>query len=154
MLKIIKKQTVIRNGKKYYLLGIRKKDNKKVWLEDFSWDCDWYWGGGYIEIFTSNNPETARDIQEHTHFNILFLENPFYSWIDYFKASTLKEDEIWRLLDLMKQFYVLRDCAEVFQYGGHISTERTKEEINLEMAKKINEHIEKVIIPLVRKIFE
>jgi hypothetical protein len=153
-MKTLKKQVVEKWGKKYYLLGIRK-DNKKVWLEDFSWDCDWYWAGGYIEIFTSNNPERAKDIQEHTHFDSLFLKNPFDSWIDYFKASTLNEYEIWRLLDLMKQFYVLRDCAEVFLYGGHMTSEgRTEEEINKEMADKINKHIEKVIIPLVRKIFE
>ena len=40
------------NDKKYYLLGKRKEDNRKVWLEEGSWDCDWYWGLGYVEIFS------------------------------------------------------------------------------------------------------
>jgi hypothetical protein len=154
-MKTLKKQVVEKWGKKYYLLGIRKIDNKKVWLEDFSWDCDWYWKGGYIEIFTSNNIEKARDIREHTHFDILFLENLFDNWKEYFKASTLTNKEVWRLLDLMKQFYTLKSCAEVFRYGGYIISEgRTEEEINYEMVDKINKHIEKVIVPLVRKIFE
>jgi hypothetical protein len=154
-MKTMKKEVVEKWGRKFYLLGIRKKDNKKVWLEDFSFECGWYWGGGYVEVFTSNNPEKARDIQEYAHFDMLFLKNPFHSWEEYFKTSVLTDKEVWRLLDLMKQFYALRDCAEVYQYGGHMTNEgRTEEEIDKKMSDKINEHIEKVIIPLVRKIFE
>jgi len=144
----IKKKTIKKFGKEYFLLGIRKEDNKKVWLENFSWDCGWYWGGGYIEVFNRN----YTDIQEHTHFDSLFLGDPANDFWNYFKATTLTDKEIWRLLDLMRQFYILRDCAEVFQYGGHLSSERTKEEINKRLAKRINKHIETVIIPLVRKL--
>jgi hypothetical protein len=31
--------------------------NQKVYLTGFSWDCQWYWGGGYIR---------TKDIHTHT----------------------------------------------------------------------------------------
>ena len=32
-----------------FLIGIDKEDNF-IYIEDFNWDCDWYWGGGYVEL--------------------------------------------------------------------------------------------------------
>ena len=60
--------------------------------------------------------------------------------------------EWWRIKDLFKQFYTLRDAAEVFQYGGHCTMDkRNPAEINKEMAATLNKHIETVIIPEIRK---
>ena len=35
-------------GKKIYLLG-KDAEGVKYWLEEASWDCNWYYGFGYIE---------------------------------------------------------------------------------------------------------
>ena len=63
------------------------------------------------------------------------------------------EKNWWRIKDLYKQFYILKDSAEVFLYGGHcVSEGRNQLEIDKKMRDKINLHIEKVIIPEIIKV--
>ena len=40
----MKKYSFNKFGHKYYLLGA-DKEGIKYYLEEASWDCDWYWGG-------------------------------------------------------------------------------------------------------------
>ena len=164
--------------KKWYLGDLKDGHTpKRVYLYDFSWDCDWYWGGGYI----GNN-------QLHTHFNSCFLEVPdsrghslgaFYDpWTklpDYLKEEDVTrirngasvwenlsffldnaqygEQAWWRLKDLFKQFYIYKDAAGAFHSGGHCTSHgRVEEEINPVMEAMMNEHIEKVIIPQVHDV--
>ena len=159
------------------LLGYTKPEQygerRHLYLEGFTWNCDWYWGGGYI----GNSHSLA-------HFDGAFLDCPdprghplgsFYDpWTtppEYVTPERVKRVDngasVWaplefflddvpehisknwgRIKDLYEQFYVLRDAAEVFQYGGHCtSAGRTEAEIDKEMARAINLHIAKVIIP-------
>ena len=162
-------------------LGTTKGSNKeRIYLEGFSWDCKWYWGGGYI---TSKNM--------HCHFNGCFLDAPdtrghplgrFYDpWTklpDYLEEKDVSRirngcslwesitffldgcpDNIvknwWRIKDLYKQFYIYTAAAEAFQHGGHCSSDgRTEEEINKGKAEEINNHIQSVIIPEIVKVLE
>ena len=145
----MKKRTIEKFGYKFFLLG-KRKDGQKVWLREFKWDCGWYWGGGYIEIFTKN----GKDIQEHLHFDDLFLKGTksIDAINDYFKETVLSESEWWQLLDLFNQFYSIKKCAEVLQYGGGYSIipEQQKEK---NIAKKLNKYLECETIPLiVRKV--
>ena len=145
---------------KRYFLGVTT-DNQYIYMSDFSWDCGWYWGGGYLNIHT-NNRKYADCM---THFDSVFFDRTStvvevdknlhnISLVKaMFQKSTLTEKEWWRLMDLMKQFYSLREGAEVFQYGGHYTSwGRTDKEINLGLAEELNNHIENVIIPEVRKL--
>lgn len=128
---------------KYYL-GIRKADNKKVYLIAPSWDCGWYWGFGYIQTFS------RCDIYSHEHFDNLFLKNNIFdSFKEYFKETPLNNNEIWELLGYMKEFYVAREYAELLRHGNYL-TERAKCFID-EKNKKENENeikrINKIILP-------
>ena len=162
------------------LLGYTKPkqygERRPVFLEGFKWDCNWYWGGGYIG---------NRDF--HAHFNGAFLDvpdirghvlgnfvTPWQELREYQKenkvvlrnGAAVWEDigvflddvpphiaaNWWRIKDLYKQFYKLQNAAEVFQYGGHCTSEgRTEAEINKELARSINLHIAQVIIPEIAK---
>jgi len=65
-------------GRDVYLLGERKT-GEWVWLEAPQWNCDWYWGFGYIEEYTVNkHPERARDIQSHSHWSGLVGKQEYY----------------------------------------------------------------------------
>jgi len=147
---VLKKKTITPFGKEMYLLGRRRADNKKVYLENFSWDCGWYWSGGYLEVL--NRPHT--DISMHYHFERFGKDNNLKDGFDNeFKDTPFTEDEIWRLCDLFKQFYTLRECAEVFKWGGsYTSKGRTKQEIKPKLNITLNRHIETVIIPEILKI--
>ena len=144
-------------GKKNYLLGIGE-DNKKIWLVEPSWDCDWYWGFGYLETYTRRFGQT--DIDMHTHFDCLGKEknqNYYDAFKEYFKETTLADNEIWKLCDYMKTFYTLRKTAELFRHGnswytGQATIEELKRtdienEINKKMLPKLFEEIDKLLTP-------
>lgn len=152
---LIKKQTTIRFGEKRYLLGIRKKDNKKVYLTEASWDCGWYWGFGYVNAFTS------RDICDHQHFDSLFLNNNIYdSFKEYFKETPLTNDEIWALLGYMKEFYIMREYSDMLHSGNHITSkaknilqEKNQSANNLEYTR-INEVLMPELFEKIYKLLE
>ncbi len=160
--------------KKHWYLGNTKgKHSEAIYLEDFTWDCGWYWGGGYIG-----------NKNMHCHFNGCFLEVPdirghplgnfVTPWTvlnDHQKGARIIENGCsvweplttflsnaqytekrwWRIKDLFKQFYIFRAAAEAFRHGGHCSGDsRTPGEIKPSMAKDMNLHIEHVIIPAIR----
>ena len=147
---------------KWYLGKTKGLNSHGIWMDDFEWQCGWYWSGGYIGNF-----------DQHCHFDGCFLKIPDYRGhpLGNFKPQTLSNgaaiweplstflDDVqydanqwWRIKDLFKQFYTLKQAAEVFQFGGHCtSTGRLPEEINKEMAEKINNHLKNVIIPAIRK---
>ena len=143
-----------------------------VYLNGFSWDCDWYWGGGYIG-----------NRNFHAHFDGAFLDVPdvrghclgnFVSpWhgkgkvID--NGCSIWEnvafflDDVpehlsknwWRIKDLYKQFYIYKKAAEAFRHGGRCSSIGCDpREKNKEMEKAMNDHIEQVIIPQIMKVLE
>ena len=111
------KQIKYCGGEKMYLLGKNKLTGKKVWLVAPSWDCDWYWGFGYLEQFNNRN-----NLESHTHFDSQFFNRPnksgFDAFNEYFSECVLTTNEIWELLDYMRTFYSLKNCAGVFHRGG------------------------------------
>jgi len=128
------------------LCALGVKDGRTEYLYDFSWDCDWYWGGGYVG-----------NKHFHHHFDHLVSGNinMFDGFKRYYDSTKLSDEQLWRLCDLMKQFYSHRESADCFQWGGgYTSSDRNHEEINPELAKSLNEQIEKYIIPEVRKLLK
>lgn len=150
----MKKQTIEKFGNKYYLLGTRKEDNKKVWLEEGSFNCNWYWGVGYVEVFNHN----YTDISEHTHFDSLFLKRNIHdSFKNYFKETTLSDNEIWQLLELMQTIYTLREMSDtIHRRGSHITTTNIEREIfNDNIYKNMYDKINNDTIPaLLNTVYE
>jgi len=129
---------------KFKLCQLGKHGDEIEYLYDFSWDCGWYWGGGYV-----GNKNL------HHHFNGLKEGNInlYDAFTQYYSETKLSEHEIWRLCDLMKQFYSYRSSAECFKHGGHYtSSGRNDAEINKDLSETINNHIKTVIIPEVREL--
>ena len=61
------------HGEEYFLLG-KDNDDQPWYLKKATFDCDWYWGIGYVNTFTnSQSPEKSRDIWEFSRFDYLFL---------------------------------------------------------------------------------
>jgi len=153
-------------GKKIYLLGV-DKEGKNVWLEEPSWDCDWYWGFGYIERYTNNkNPERSRDILSHSHWDSeivgiidvwdekkqKFVKSEYIHHLNEnpnFKDTVLTDDESWELAELMNSFYILSKTAELLKNGcSGVTDNLAKDTIkNVEFRDKIN----KIILPEIFK---
>lgn len=126
---------------KHYLLGV-DSEGKKHYLKAPSWDCGWYWGFGYIHTFTT------RDIDCHYHFDSFGKEsNMFDGFKNQFAESVLTDSELWKLCELMKTFYILKETAEVLGRGGaHYTTNPCCEIIKNESEV---ERINKVVLPAI-----
>jgi hypothetical protein len=150
--------------KDLYLLGV-DSEGIKYWLESPSWDCNWYWGFGYVETFQANKmPSKAKDINSHSHIDSSFLGQQYeydyktsqYKKLEYihnlydcptFTRTTFSEKEGWTLSELFKSFYMLRGMAEMYHSGGaHITTNPCAHLLN---NKEQEDHINKVLIPAV-----
>lgn len=141
----IKKKKSHAFGKDIYLLGVDKHGDK-LWLEAASWDCNWYWGMGYVETYTNqDNPSIAKDITSHSHVDGLLKDCHHFNEV--LIESVLTDKESWELADLYKSFYTLKDTAEIFHTGN---SNLTTTGIDLK-DKQLETHINKVVLP---KIFE
>lgn len=144
----MKKQVKEAFGKKVYLLGA-DKEGTYYWLEEASWDCDWYWGFGYVETYTNNKcPEESRDIESHQHFDGLFLKGPKMCkdmFDEFFNETPLNDGEKWKLLELMKTIYTLKEYSEVVYRGGSNITSNPLMEV-IKSEEEYN-RINKTVLP-------
>lgn len=147
--------------KDVYLLGT-DEDDTKYWLEAPSWDCGWYWGFGYVETYQNNRkPSIARDIYSHQHINSSFtgkMENGEYIHNIYdchkLTAVTFTESEGWKLSELFRQFYLLKEMAD-FTHKDLPGCHVTSSPVNHGDLKDWNKKINEVMIPAITaKIIE
>lgn len=127
----MKKQRLKIFNKQNFLLGI-DRNGTKYYLKEFSWDCDWYWGGGYVETYTNNNhPQLSRDISSHSHFDHMFAngnKNAFDSFKEFFLQTPFEDKEIWKICELMNSFYTARKYSDMIHRGGANYTENPAKE--------------------------
>ena len=136
-----------------YLLG-ETNDGTRYYLEQATFDCDWYWGGGYVETYTNNKcPHLSGDICSHQHFDSLFFRQPrmdgFTAFKEFFFETPFTNDEIWKIVELMKSFYIAREYSDMLHRGGAHYTENPAKDTIMNDAeyKRINE----IVIPSIMK---
>lgn len=147
----------------HYLLGIGR-DGRKVWLLDFKPVINWGevdWCGGEVEIFDDKKKNSL----EYADFGRLFLNNyRFQESLDtlrmdektpnfYFTETTLTNREWFQLLRLFDYFYTLKRAVEILE-DGMFYTSKGITGMGHKIAEEINEYIEKIIIPDIKKILE
>lgn len=115
---ILNKKVLNKFGNTYYLLG-ETYDGLDYYLQRGTFDCDWYWSGGYIETFTNYYD----DIESHQHYDTAIingekLSTPTGNFDKIFKNITLREDEIWQFHELMHEFYIAKEAMEMVHRGG------------------------------------
>jgi hypothetical protein len=135
-----------------YLLG-KGPDGARYWLEEASWDCDWYWGLGYVNTFRGQ-PSLCKDIKSHQHFKGLWLSSPegkfrhcLSDWEGF--QSTLTPREEWQLAELMATAYTLKETAEVFGRGGSHYCKPDPEIAALVKQPELVRQINEVMIPAI-----
>ena len=146
-------------GKDTMLIGL-DQDSDLIWLEEPRWDCEWYWGFGYVETYTRQaNPQLSRDITTHQHGEGLLSkqDNGDYKHHinEILKESVLSDDESWKVSDLMMSAYTLRKTAEVLAKGNSNLTSEAHSVtlVDLDIVKKINEVMLPAIFEQIRIIF-
>ena len=156
---MIKKEKINIFGKEYYLIGI-DENGIKYYLQKAHFDCEWYWGGGYVDTFTNNkNPQKSTDIRTHSHFDSMFLRRHQYGDFvkdRYFIKSPFTEKEKWQILELIQSFYTAREYSDFLYRGGsHFTNNLAKDtisnideynRINDIVIPKINDELEKIML--------
>ena len=151
----LKKQKEHAFGKDVYLLG-KDRQGVRYWLEQPSWDCDWYWGFGYIKTYTNNlHPSRARDIRSHQH------ADNFMRWCIEWNGrepilhrTIFTEREAWALCELFERFYLFKKLAELYhkgfliaRYSFKMKSPQETERINKEILPPIMNAIIDILKP-------
>lgn len=133
-----------------YYLG--KHSGNKVYLAKPRWDCGWYWGFGYVQGY-----KRIGTMVSHEHFDSLFLKNNIFdSFKEYFSEEcVLSDEQIWKLIELMKRFYILRQAADLFYRGSaNVSSRNLPSVKNEDLANQINNDIMLDLFEEIEKIFK
>lgn len=159
----LEKESINSGKDKKYLLG-KNQNGERVWLETPSWDCDWYWSFGYLYTKSS-----------HTHVSGLIGKVEYYDTekkchrlsSDYIHniynspklvETTFTEKEGWKLSELFKELYLLKDMAEYTHKqpaGCHLTTSPVEQDkrVMAEWYKYINEvMIPKITAEIIRML--
>jgi hypothetical protein len=133
------------NGKFQLLLG--KKNDATYWLQRAPFDCEWYWGIGYVEGYRGKG-SSDKNWRSHQHFDRLFFNGPsdYKTMFDnFFDETPFTDREEWQILELMKSAYTCREYSDMLYTGGsHISST-----VKVEAIKNDTEYerINKQVIP-------
>lgn len=124
------------NFEKEFKMGKEAGNDKVEYLAPPSWDCDWYWGFGYLQ----NN-----DI--HHHIDTLGERNTnMFDALKTYYGDTLTikdESDLWTFCELMATFYALKKTAEVLGRGGTHYTNNPVADVikNEKEATRINDEV-------------
>lgn len=116
-------------------------DGELVYLSKHGWDCNWYWGFGYLG-----------NSRSHFHFDSLLSISDGKGSIkclasELFSETNISDADWWVIRDLFVQAYALKKAAEVYQYGGQQTSRSNLTDIikNKDRAKEINADLEVVL---------
>lgn len=137
---ILEKEKIMVFGETYYLLG-EGVDGDKYYLRKATFDCAWYWAGGYIDVF--NNTKT--DVICHTHYDSGNINNHKFANSDSF-------DKAFKITT-----YIARKAMSLSDVGGVcITTNPLSEVIKNEyvynhfnkIIEAVNEELDKLLSPV------
>lgn len=152
---------LLRDYKKQILLGY--VDKKPIYLTAPKWECNWYWGFGYLGNVDSHYHIDGLTTQETFNNEKKCFETWRGHLFDGFKRHFDKgtfivnnDNDLWKLCELFQSYYELSRIAEVFGRGGCNYTTNPCSEyiIDKTKAKEINEVILPQIFDEIYKILK
>lgn len=151
----LEKATINSGKHKKYLMG-KNQDGEKVWLKTPSWDCYWYWGFGYLETKDSffhvsglaGKVEYWDAENQYHRLTSEYIHNIYDSPI--LIETTFTSNEGWKLSELFKEFYLLKDMAE-YTHRNPASCNYTTSPVTQDPEKMSEWHryINEVMIPMI-----
>lgn len=144
-----------------YYFGTLKTCNERIRLSTPTFDCNWYWGFGYL-----GNKNC------HYHLKSYHLDRDFGEYRDISMFDAIKEDytlcaplqndsTLWTFCELVQTAYSLLAVAEIFSRGGSHQCKNPCQELlkNPDMYEHINfvllpalfKEIDKLFVPLTLK---
>lgn len=108
-------------------------NDERIYLSKHSWDCNWYWGFGYLG-----------NKNMHFHIRSWLTGHQATEWEIHLKDTKLTPANWWVIGDLFKQAYALKECAEAYRSGGHWTdtAESLRAKRDDDLIKRINSDLE------------
>jgi len=108
--------------------------NENVYLSKHKWTCDWYWGMGYIE-------------NKNCYCHWKDVLKGCYDQKQIFVKPVFDADDWWKMQDLMKQAYNLKNTAEIYRHGGFLCGDAEISNLikDVEMEKRLNKDCKTVL---------
>ena len=101
-------------------IPLGKVDGKTIYLSPPSWDCDWYWGFGYLgNEYCHYHVDGLTKREWYDYDKKCFQSenlNMFHGFKKHFDCGTFiitADADIWTFCELFESFYILRETAEV-----------------------------------------
>lgn len=116
------------NGDNYYYLGKGKENGVYYFLQEASFDCDWYWGLNYLEGFSTPDLSRADDIVSHEHFmsSPSLRRESWYNWLLKKVDSPLRKEDLWLIMEIAASLKTLTEYMELSCRGGNNMTDSSK----------------------------
>lgn len=117
----MEKTTKSHGAAKMFLLGV--KEDERVYLCRPSFDCEWYWGMGYLRYYNGRSRDYG-----FSHFDYRMKTAPYpgYEYFitgDFLTDRTFTEKEGWKLYELIMSAYKAREYSDMLHIGGAHYTE-------------------------------
>lgn len=97
-------------------LYIGNHDGERIYLSRPSFDCEWYWGFGYIGNRNCHYHLDGIGKSENINFYDALLAHFGDSFI-------VKGQDVWKFAEVVRTIYTLKKSAELFHTGGaHYTT--------------------------------
>ena len=135
-------------GEKRMFLGRRKSDNAAIYLTKPSWDCNWYWGFGYL-----GNSREHYHLSSYANGRNINMRDAL---LEDYDLNPRIEKQLWVFCELVETAYALKKTAEVLGRGGsHYTTNPLSDIIkNPDEVKRINEIVLPSIFNAIAELFE
>lgn len=120
-------------------------EDERIYLVKHSFDCNWYWGFGYLSGYRKGEREQS------SHFHIDSLIQGSTEEVTnvnkIFNTTWISQDLWWILRELFNQAYALKKAAQVYKYGANQTSEGGYNKLlySEEKNKSINEDLKKVL---------
>lgn len=133
---------LLRDYPEKILIG-KNQENEPIYFYRPSWDCNWYWGFGYI-----GNDNL------HTHLNSLGKNNLYENIKNYFSEFRLQDKDIWLFCEYVMTVYALRPYSEVIRRGGSYYSHNPHKDVikNPDEYKRINSELIPLLIDEIYKL--
>lgn len=112
-------------GEDRVFFGDRREDDKRIWIQKPTFDCDWYWSFGYLgtsyEHYHLSGWRNKKRMFRTEKLNLVTEARniSMYDALkeDYALSITIKR-RLWEFCDLTSTIYALREVAEIYYRGG------------------------------------
>ena len=113
------------------LLGTSKATKERIYLTKPSFACEWYWSFGWLgnndcHYHLEDYQKTDRLLYTKEQEMVVLTQSRNISLYDALLAdynlNPIIEKNLWIFCELVLSIYTLKDCAELFSRGSHMTT--------------------------------